>query len=216
MTTRRILLVMALLAAGLLGTTARAQTAETVQVLARDNVFDPPDVELATGDTVVWENVTARGTAHTVTAVDGSFDVVLQDGQQFRKTFRKAEEVPYYCRFHGSQDGSGMAGSLTVTGTTVPEKDRIAGAGRIETAIALSQYEFPDGAEEVYLANAELNPDALVGGTLSRGPILLVPSCGELPTAVKDEIDRLDPVKVVALGGSSTVCEPILDQAIAR
>jgi len=213
-TMRRILLVLALLAAGLLGTTTRAETAETVQVLVRDNVFQPATAELATGDTVAWENI--GRVSHTVTAVDGSFDVVLREGQQFRRTFRKPGDVAYYCRFHGSSDGSGMAGSLSVTGTTVPEKDRIAGDDRFATALALSRYQFPDGADEVYLARSDLNPDALVGGSLTRGPILLVPSCGELPTAVKAEIDRLDPVKVVALGGPDAVCEDILDQAVAR
>lgn len=212
MDTRRTLIVAALLVVGLFATATSAETAQTVQVLARDNFFQPADVALSTGDTVAWKNT--GDVAHTVTAVDGSFDASLRVGQEFRRTFSQAGEVAYYCRFHGSADGTGMAGTLSVTGSTVATKDRIAGETRIDTAIALSQYQFPDGAAEVYLSRADVNPDALVAGALTRGPILLVPACGELPAAVKAEIDRLDPVKVVALGGEATVCEDILDQAI--
>jgi plastocyanin len=211
--TRRILLVLALLAAGLLGTATSGETAQTVQILARDNVFQPGTAALETGDTVAWRN--AGDVAHTVTAVDGSFDVTLRRGQEYRRTFAKPGDVAYYCSFHGTASGGGMAGSLSVTGTTVAVKDRIAGDTRVQTAIELSRYQFPDGADEVYLSNSDLNPDALVGGALTRGPILLVPSCGDLPGAVRDEIDRLDPVKIVALGGPSSVCESILDQAVA-
>lgn len=72
---------------------------------------------------------------------------------------------------------------------------------------------FPNGATEVYLSRQDVNPDALVGGALTKGPILLVPTCGTLPPAVAAEIRRLDPARVVALGGPNTVCDDILRQA---
>lgn len=90
---------------------------------------------------------------------------------------------------------------------------RLAGPGRIDTAVEISKYEFPDGAEEVYLARADNFPDALAGGVLTRGPVLLVPQCGTLPTAVRDEIRRLDPVRIVALGGQAAVCDAIFTAA---
>lgn len=95
------------------------------------------------------------------------------------------------------------------------EKGRLAGADRIGTAIAISQAEFPDGAPTAYLARADVVVDAVAGGVLTDGPILLVPSCGVLPVAVADEIARLDPGRVVALGGEAAVCEDLLDQARA-
>ena len=214
MDTRRILIVTVLLVAGLLGTATSGEGADTLQVLARDNFFQPPSLDVTTGDTVVWKNT--GDVAHTVTAVDGSFDQTLRVGQEYRITPSRPGEIAYYCRFHGNSQGSGMAGTLNVTGDALRTKDRIAGDSRIETAVALSQYRFPEGADEVYLSRSDVNPDALVAGSLTAGPILLVPSCGTLPQVVKDEIDRLNPVKVVALGGQAAVCEDILDQAVAR
>lgn len=97
-------------------------------------------------------------------------------------------------------------GALRATG-------RIAGADRITTAVAVSRRAFPDGAAVVYLARQDLNPDALVAGALSDGPVLLVPSCGALPAAVADEIRRLGAREVFALGGPGSVCQEILDAA---
>lgn len=91
----------------------------------------------------------------------------------------------------------------------------MAGPSRIETAVAISREQFPDGALTAYLARADVFADAVAGGTLTQGPILLVPSCGQLPEVVGAEIARLDPTRVVALGGQAAVCGEILDQARA-
>lgn len=82
--------------------------------------------------------------------------------------------------------------------------------------MAISRAEFPRGAEEVYLARADDFPDALAGGTLTRGPILLVPGCGALPQVLAREIDRLDPARVLALGGPAAICDALLQQARDR
>lgn len=95
------------------------------------------------------------------------------------------------------------------------EKGRLWGESRFETAARISRYEFPDGATEVYLARADTFPDALAGGSLTRGPVLLVPPCGPIPGAVLDEVRRLQPAKVIALGGTAAVCEQVLDDALA-
>lgn len=96
---------------------------------------------------------------------------------------------------------------------TVRETARIAGPTRFDTAVAISQRAFPETAPVVYLARADAFADALVAGTLSDGPILLVPSCGDIPQVVLDEIDRLDPDTVLALGGTAAVCDATLAQA---
>lgn len=95
------------------------------------------------------------------------------------------------------------------------ETSRLAGPDRITTAVAVSQAQFPGGADTVYLARADDFADALSGGTLTAGPILLVPSCGELPAAVADEIVRVGATTVTALGGENAVCQGIVDQAAA-
>lgn len=91
--------------------------------------------------------------------------------------------------------------------------DRVAGNDRFSTAVAISQRAFPDGAAEVYLARADSFADALAGSSLTDdGPILLVPKCAQVPKVVLDEVDRLNPVSVVALGGEGAVCQAVLDQ----
>lgn len=97
-------------------------------------------------------------------------------------------------------------GTLRATG-------RLAGPDRMSTAVAVSRRAFPEGAAVVYLARQDLNPDALVAGALSDGPVLLVPSCGALPAVVADEIRRLGAREVFALGGPGSVCQEILDAA---
>lgn len=87
---------------------------------------------------------------------------------------------------------------------------RLAGGGRMDTAVAISQAQFPSGADEVYLASADDSPDAVAGGVLTRGPVLLVDSTGPATEAVTAEIDRLDPGRVVALGGGGTVSGAVL------
>lgn len=104
--------------------------------------------------------------------------------------------------------------SPTVT-QTLPRRarERLAGSSRIETAVAISQHQFPSTATTAYLARADEFADAVAAGVLTDGPILLVPSCGELPEAVRAEIARLDPQRVVALGGEAAVCDALLQEA---
>jgi len=94
-----------------------------------------------------------------------------------------------------------------------PTTDRLAGPSRIDTAIAISGERFPDGAPVAYLARADVLADAVAAGTVPDGPILLVPTCGELPPAVAAEIARLGPDRVVGLGGPDAVCDDLLVRA---
>jgi putative cell wall-binding protein len=82
-----------------------------------------------------------------------------------------------------------------------------------ETAVRITQASHPQGAVVVYLARADQPADALVGGNLTDGPILLVPACGTVPAVVLAEIRRLDPQRVVALGGPGAVCDAVLAAA---
>lgn len=91
---------------------------------------------------------------------------------------------------------------------------RIAGPSRYETAVAISRTQFPDGAAEVSIVNASVQVDALPGSVLP-GPILYVPAdCGQIPQVVVDEIWRLAPDQVTALGGVSAVCDQQLEIAV--
>ncbi len=111
----------------------------------------------------------------------------------------------------------GLPGPAEATART----DRLAGPSRIDTAVVISRAAFPDAAvpdaaEAVYLARADVFADALAAGALTDGPILIVPSCGEVPPVVASEIARLGPSEVVALGGPAAVCDELLNTAAER
>lgn len=94
------------------------------------------------------------------------------------------------------------------------ETGRLAGDDRFATALAISQERYPDGAETgtAYLARADEFADSVAGGALSDGPVLLVPSCGDVPEGLIDEVQRLGADSVVALGGEGAVCEDLLQR----
>ena len=61
--------------------------------------FDPADVTVAVGSTVVWHN--KGNQQHSVTADDGSFDSGLEDpGTDFQRVFPKIGVYSYHCRPH--------------------------------------------------------------------------------------------------------------------
>ena len=117
----------------------------------------------------------------------------------------------------GMDDDDGVADNDDDDGGPAPAPGRTAGRlegpDRITTAIAISQFEFPNGSGVVYLARSDDFADALAGGSLTRRPILLVPSDG-LPDSVAAEIRRLDPDQVIALGGVNAISQSILDAAV--
>lgn len=93
---------------------------------------------------------------------------------------------------------------------------RLHGTDRFGTAIAVSRFRFPSGSPVVYLTRADQPTDAIALGNPNDGPVLLVPNCGVVPTAVREEIDRLDPARIVTLGGESAVCSTLLGSLTSR
>jgi len=75
--------------------------------------FEPKELTIPAGTTVVWIDQTGR---HTVDADDGSFksDMMVAGGR-FEYKFDKPGTFPYYCRLHGEKGGEEMAGVVTVT-----------------------------------------------------------------------------------------------------
>ncbi|MDD7541958.1 MAG: cell wall-binding repeat-containing protein [Mobiluncus porci] len=101
-----------------------------------------------------------------------------------------------------------VAGDATIS--------RLAGANRFGTAVAISKSLHPSDGDgtEVYLANGLTLVDALVGGQIKgNAPILLTNGSGALPKETADEIKRLAPAKVTALGGEGAVLPSELTEA---
>lgn len=100
-----------------------------------------------------------------------------------------------------------VTGSATVSLTVVTHVERIGAADRFAESAAISRSRFTVGLDVVYVASGAVFADALsagaAAGTLSA-PILLV-TRDSIPGAVKDELARLIPKKIVVLGGVNTV-----------
>lgn len=85
--------------------------------------------------------------------------------------------------------------------------ERLAGADRFSTAVAISKSTFAAGVPVAYVANGLDFPDALAGaaaaGTMG-GPVLLTMP-NSIPDTVKNELKRLNPNKIIVLGGKGVV-----------
>lgn len=92
---------------------------------------------------------------------------------------------------------------------------RWSGASRYETAVAVSKNTFTETrVPVVYVASGRNFADALAGaaaGGALGGPVLLTLPDSISPVTLA-EIKRLDPVRVVVLGGSTVVSDGVLDQ----
>ena len=97
----RSILLFVLLAALVAG--APGAKAETVRVEIGKLVFAPVEIKAQVGDVIEWVN--NDFIAHTATARDGRFDVMLEPGKSGRYTVQQAGLIEYYCRFHPNMTG---------------------------------------------------------------------------------------------------------------
>ncbi len=77
-----------------------------------DRSYRPPALTVASGTTVVWNNLDG---SHTVTARDGSFDSGIFDDGTYRRTFDAVGSFSYFCTLHPE-----MVGTISVTGGDGP------------------------------------------------------------------------------------------------
>lgn len=101
-----------------------------------------------------------------------------------------------------------LSPSATARGFAV---DRVEGASRYDTAVAVSQRMHSGTAATVYLATGEDFPDALSAAAVAArdsAPLLLTPAAS-LPDAVADELRRLAPTNVVLVGGAGVIDEDL-------
>jgi plastocyanin/uncharacterized membrane protein YozB (DUF420 family) len=91
-----------------------AQNQNELIVPMANFVYNPQEVVVPVGATVVWVN--QDGAPHTATADDGALfkSDLLSKGQSFKHTFSAVGEFPYFCELHGSAGGVDMAGTIKV------------------------------------------------------------------------------------------------------
>lgn len=177
-------------------------------------------------DTVVADDITngtegsgeATAGSHTVSVTPAGSDSLFVASEDL-----EVEAGTQYLRYIVGDEADGSAAVLSFDmavgeAPATPAKGRIGGVDRFETAVLISREAFPDGAPVVYLGRHDEFPDSLAAKSLTDGPILIVPSCTEdlndFPMVI-EELERLDPQEVVALGNEAAICESVLDQAVA-
>ena len=87
----------------LLALGAASARAEIVHVRIEKIAYSPQKITAHVGDTVEWVN--ADIVAHTATARDGRWDIVVPPNDTKRITLKAAGTVDYYCRFHPNMTG---------------------------------------------------------------------------------------------------------------
>lgn len=114
-------------------------------------------------------------------------------------------------------DGIGLDLGVVALDPTDIAFDRISGANRYQTAVEISKAVIPQGASApvVYLVNGLGYADALTAGPAAakEGGVMLLTDPVSLPTVVAAELDRLNPGRVVIVGGPSLVSSAI-EQAV--
>jgi plastocyanin len=91
-------------------TASPTPTAAVALIEMGDNFFDPAQLTVRVGTTVIWK-VVGQST-HDLAARDGSFiDRTMSFGQTFSFTFTTAGRYAYVCMQH---EGDGMTGEVTV------------------------------------------------------------------------------------------------------
>ncbi len=84
--------------AGLVSGASISALAATVQLTMENLEIAPVEVSAKVGDTIEWVNKDIL--AHTATAKNGDWDVMLPPKKSGTLVLKKAGTFEYYCRFH--------------------------------------------------------------------------------------------------------------------
>jgi plastocyanin len=108
-----VLLFLVLVASGCGGDSSEATPGQS-QVFGYDDVFAPDIIEVDPGTEIEWRM--EGDNPHNVFAFDGSWEspLTMERGQTFSRTFTEPGVYRYFCTFHGTPEGDGMAGYVIV------------------------------------------------------------------------------------------------------
>jgi plastocyanin len=99
----RSLLIIFPRAAAVPAAATTAASAKVIRIDIEKLVFTPSSVNAEIGDTIEWENHDI--VAHTATADDKSWEVVLAPHATGTYVIESAGAVGYFCRFHPNMRG---------------------------------------------------------------------------------------------------------------
>jgi plastocyanin len=77
--------------------------AETVRITIDKLVFAPIEVTAKVGDTIEWVNNDIL--AHTATATNKDWDVVIAPKKTGKLVLTKAGSIEYFCKYHPNMKG---------------------------------------------------------------------------------------------------------------
>lgn len=163
----------------------------TFRVQGRGRVADGRPLDLL-GEDAGWKD--------TTTVPPGEFVDVRMRFEDHLGTF------VYHCHNLEHEDHDMMAQF------TVVDLRRLAGATRVDTALAISRARFDAGVPAAYVATAAAFPDALAAGpaAAAQGAPILLTAPDALPAAVAAELQRLAPARIVVLGGPRAVSDAVV------
>lgn len=185
-------------------------SAAEIAVSIVDFAYDPDPVQVDPGDSITWTNNDPG--PHTVTADDGSFSALLNEGETFTLEVEEAGTIGYYCKLHGGP-GEGMHGTIQSGPPAAPARFTASGADSTAVAVSWSRSAFPDGAGFAILGRADLFADSLAS-SVAQGTLdapFLVTSPGSLDPRTKAELDRLGASTVYLLGGTGALAPAVED-----
>ena len=140
-------------------------TGQLYPVMIVDDEFQPGDLSIPAGSTVVWMNMGQH--RHSVTADDGSFaSDALENGATFQFTFTQEGIYIYHCTFHGGTGGQGMTGAVTVYAGAPPSAAETPAAPVDPAPVVIQPGEtrvFDIGAVEVEWDYAPTNLNQITG-----------------------------------------------------
>lgn len=102
--------------------------------------------------------------------------------------------------------------------SAAPTQLRLLGNDRYATSAKVSQEYFNEGVGVVYVATGESFPDALSAAPAAAhggGPVLLTRR-DALPEATSIELDRLKPLQIVVLGGTTAISDAVVTALDAK
>ena len=152
-------------------------------------------------------------------AEDGGFKHLLTQNTDAMASEQALIALTAYTRFKdGKTSLYDYSDLVSASGTKGEYPNRLAGANRYGTALAIAKTGFPTGAETVLLTRGDVAADALAAVPLAHklgAPILLTPS-RKLPEEILKGIQELKAKNVLIIGGQGVVAQEIEAELSAK
>jgi putative cell wall-binding protein len=151
----------------------------------------------ASAGTYVKLKLANESTARTASIVNGAWSISLAGAPSGSTTYTVSAASGRY------STGAAVSGSVQIVPMAT---QRVAGADRFDTSVAIAKQAYPTTASTVYVATGLSYPDALSAAPAAakeNAPLLLTGPT--LPASVREEIASLHPDHIVIVGGVNAV-----------